>query len=107
MIALTISGFTCRTRTFYLGKDESEPERSGKSSRYTPKVMFLAAIARPRFNDNSACVFDGKISFWPFSKVVAAKRNSRNRPVGHLNRSLFPSIEMFTVISLRRKLSLR
>ena len=72
------------TRTFYLGKDELEPECSGKSSRYTPKVMFLAAIARPRLDDDGECVFVGKIGFCPFIEMVAAQRNSMNRPDGTL-----------------------
>ncbi len=66
------------TRTLYLAKDESESERSGKSSTHTPKVTLLAAIARHRFDDSGQCVFDGKIDFSPFIEMVAAKRNSRN-----------------------------
>ena len=68
----------------YLGKNDPEPGRSGKSSKYTPKVMFLSAIARLRFDDHSQCVFDGNIGFWPFIEMVEAKRNSRNRPDGTL-----------------------
>ncbi len=70
------------TRTFYLGNDEPEPEHSGKSSRCTPKVMFLAAIARPLYDKQGYCVFDGNIGFWSFVEMVAAKRNSKNRPAG-------------------------
>ncbi len=45
-----------------MGKHEPRPECSGKYSRYTPKVMFLAAIARSRFDDNSECVLTGRLA---------------------------------------------
>ena len=67
------------TRKFYLGKNKPESERSGISSRYTPKIMFSAVIARPRFDDNGECVLDEKIGFWSFIEMVAAKTSSRNR----------------------------
>ncbi len=35
-------------RTFYLLKDEEEPQRRRKSKRFIGKTMFLAAVARPR-----------------------------------------------------------
>ncbi len=72
------------TRTFYLENDESEPERAGKLSRITPKMMFMAAIAGPRYDEQGYCVFDGMIGFWPFMEMVAAKRNSKNRSAGTL-----------------------
>ena len=46
------------------------------------KVMFLAAVARPQFNDNGECVFDGKIGMWPFVHKVPAKRTSVNQKKG-------------------------
>ncbi len=72
------------TRTFYLWKGEPERELSGKSSRYTPKVMFFAAIARPRFDDNCEHILGGKIVFWPLIEISAAKSNSRNKTAGTL-----------------------
>ena len=84
------------TRTFYLRKDEPEPERSGKSSRYTPKVMFLAVIARPRFDASGEFVFDGKIGFWPFIETVAAKRNCWDRPAGTIEpKSVFVNRDVY------------
>ncbi len=68
------------SRTFYLEKDGPKPESSGKSSRYTPELIFLAAIASPRLDDNGECVFDAKIGFWIFIEMVATKRNFRNKP---------------------------
>ncbi len=46
--------------------------------------MFLAAIARPLYDEEGHCVLDEKVGFWPFVAMVAAKRNSRIRPTGTL-----------------------
>ncbi len=99
------------TRTFCLGKGVPEPENSGKSSRYTPKVMFLAAIARPRFDDDGPYVFDGMIGFWSVTEMVTAKRNSRNRRASTLepksfsvNRDVYRELITEKVIpAIRRK----
>jgi hypothetical protein len=42
------------------------------------KVMFLAAVARPRYDPEGECTFDGKIGMFPFVERVAAKRTSKN-----------------------------
>ena len=68
--------------TYYLLPNEEPPERSAKSKRFITKVMFLAAVAQPCFNDAGDCVFNGRIGIWPF--VEEAKRNSKNRPKGTL-----------------------
>ena len=44
--------------------------------------MFLAAVARPRYDYEKGEMFDGKIGIWPFAEVVEAKRSSKNRPKG-------------------------
>jgi len=59
-------------------------QRKTRHKGHIIKVMFLAAVARPRFNEAGECVFDGKIGLWPFTKEVAAKKNSCNRPKGTL-----------------------
>ena len=73
---------TQNSRKYYLGPDEEEPHRTTKSKRFPTKVMFLAAVARPRWNTNENRQFDGKIGLWPFTKIEIAQRNSRNRPTG-------------------------
>ena len=30
------------------------------------KVMFLTAVAKPRYNEDGEMTFDGKIGIWPF-----------------------------------------
>lgn len=75
---------TQNSRKYYLAPDESDPHRTTKSKRFSTKVMFFAAVARPRWNTAMNRNFDGKIGIWPFVKVERAKRNSRNRPAGTL-----------------------
>ncbi|ETV91596.1 hypothetical protein H310_13846 [Aphanomyces invadans] len=50
--------------------------------------MFLCAVARPRFDSDRGCLFDGKVGMWPFVRMTPAARNSRNRPAGTLVPSL-------------------
>jgi hypothetical protein len=49
--------------------------------------MFLAAVARPRFDANGNVIFDGKLGIWPFTYQEAAKRNSKNREAGTMVRT--------------------
>lgn len=67
--------------TFFLGKDEPEPHLAEKSCRLLPKVMFLCAVARSRFETDVNCAIDSKIAMWPL-KTVQAVRASRHRPIG-------------------------
>jgi hypothetical protein len=47
------------------------------------KVMFLAATARPCYDAQGNCTFDGKIGIWPVTdEHVAAQRSSPNHPAG-------------------------
>lgn len=68
--------------TYYLVEDEEEPHRACKSKRFLTKVMFLAAVARPRWNHSENKNFDGKLGIWPFVFSEPAKRSSRNRAAG-------------------------
>lgn len=79
-------------QTYYICLDEEPPHRTCKSKRFITKVMFLAAVARPRFDENNKCTFDGKLGIWPFTKQEAAKRGSKNRPKGTIETKLIDSI---------------
>lgn len=68
--------------TYYLLPDEEVPQRNVQSKRFITKIMFLAAVAQPRYDHIRDCMFDGLVGIWPFTKKEAAKRNSRNRPKG-------------------------
>ncbi|ETV89867.1 hypothetical protein H310_15295 [Aphanomyces invadans] len=47
-------------RKFYVYKDEEVAKRVVKSKSHITKVMFLVAIARPRFDHHAKKTFDGK-----------------------------------------------
>jgi hypothetical protein len=68
----------------YLAPDEKDPERASKSKRFPTRVMFLCAVARPRWDTRANRYFDGKLGIWPFVEKVPAQRGSRNRPRGTL-----------------------
>ena len=69
---------------YYLHPQEEEPLRTCKSKKFIVKVMFLAAVARPRFDCSGNPTFDGKIGIFPFVFKEPAKRSSKNRMAGTL-----------------------
>ncbi|ETV85481.1 hypothetical protein H257_03211 [Aphanomyces astaci] len=75
---------TKERRKFYLVPGEKEPKRVCKSKRYITKVMFLCAVARPRYVHGAEMWWDGKIGIWPIVESVQAQRASVNRPAGTL-----------------------
>nr|ACV32574.1 mar14 transposase [synthetic construct] len=75
---------TKRTRTIYMVHWEDDPYRPVQNKNSIDKVMFLAAITRPRYNEEGICTFDGKIGLWPFTRKEPAQRTSHNRPRGTL-----------------------
>ena len=66
----------------YVAGDETPPERLAQNKDHMIKVMFLCAIARPRFDGAGNCTFDGKIGMWPFVEQTVARRTSKNRNRG-------------------------
>ncbi|XP_076903051.1 uncharacterized protein LOC143558005 [Bidens hawaiensis] len=70
------------SKRYYLVPGEDEPLRTCKSKIFITKVMFLAAIARPRFDKSGNEIFSGKIGIFPFTKLEPAKRSSKNRVAG-------------------------
>ena len=58
--------------------------RKAQSKKFITKVMFLAAVARPRHNPATNSAFDGKIGCWAIVEKVPAQRYSRNRAAGIL-----------------------
>ena len=67
---------------YYLAWDEEIPYMTQQSKQSIPKVMFLCALARPRYVGRT--FFDGKIGIWPIGYTKPAERGSRNRPKGTL-----------------------
>ncbi|XP_059634636.1 uncharacterized protein LOC132276975 [Cornus florida] len=77
---------------YYLLPEENEPVRTCKSKRFITKVMFLTAVAKPRFDTSGHEVFSRKIGIFPFICKVPAKRSSKNRMVGTLETKPMSSI---------------
>ncbi|KAF0724137.1 hypothetical protein AaE_009806, partial [Aphanomyces astaci] len=48
-------------RKFYAYKEEIIPTSRVKSKRFITKVMFLATVARPRYDFHNKAMFDGNI----------------------------------------------
>ncbi|CAN0083821.1 unnamed protein product, partial [Pylaiella littoralis] len=67
---------------YYLYEGEDVPVYKVQHKSHVTKVMFLAAVARPRFDTGRNRQFDGKIGIYPFTEQRAAVRNSRNRAAG-------------------------
>ncbi|ETO66029.1 hypothetical protein F444_16720 [Phytophthora nicotianae P1976] len=67
---------------YYLTKDELAPYQACPNRRYIGKVMFLAAVARSRYDAIRKTYFDGKIEIWPIVEYVRAQRSSANRGKG-------------------------
>ncbi|GJS65415.1 hypothetical protein Tco_0679979 [Tanacetum coccineum] len=72
------------SKRYYLVPGENEPLRTCKSKKFMTKVMFLAAVARPRFDASCNEVFSGKIGIYPLTTLEPAKRSSKNRVAGTL-----------------------
>ena len=77
--------FLSRQRESYLLlPEEKNPKRCVKSKSHITKVMFLCAVARPRFNTSANSWWDGKLGIWPIGGWEPAQRASKNRPRGTL-----------------------
>uniref|UniRef100_A0A0A8Z8Z0 Uncharacterized protein n=1 Tax=Arundo donax TaxID=35708 RepID=A0A0A8Z8Z0_ARUDO len=71
---------------------EEHPMRTCKSKNYIPKIMILTILARPRFDSDGNCIFDGKIGCFAFVTYEPAKRSSVNRPAGTMEMKPIESI---------------
>ena len=62
---------------FIIAADEEEPYRHVQHKSFLTKIMFLCAVARPRYDTNKNPWLDGKIGIWPIRKWEPAKRSSK------------------------------
>ena len=67
---------------FIIAVDEEEPYRHVQHKSFLTKIMFLCAVARPRYDTRRNAWFDGKIGIWPIRKWEQAKRSSKKRAKG-------------------------
>ncbi|KAH7852570.1 hypothetical protein Vadar_026523 [Vaccinium darrowii] len=70
---------TKEAKKYHLLPEEEEPHRT-----CIMKVMFLAAIAHPRFDPENNVEFSRKIGIFPFTYKELAKGRSKNRAAGTL-----------------------
>lgn len=76
---------TKESERYYLLPEKTDHVQTCKSKRFITKILFLAAVARPRFDDDdNNTQFDGKIGIFPFIHEVVAQRSSKNRVAGTL-----------------------
>jgi hypothetical protein len=75
---------TKKDQRYYITESEKKATRRTKNKLHITKVMFLTAVARPRFDNDGNCTFDGKIGMWPIVKTDPAQRRSNNRARGTL-----------------------
>ncbi|KAM0836755.1 hypothetical protein ACQ4PT_062108 [Festuca glaucescens] len=73
---------TRKTQNIYLSHREEAPRRETKNNGHIQKIMFVSAMARPRYDAEGNCVFDGKIGVWAYVDWVQAQKKSRNRERG-------------------------
>jgi hypothetical protein len=71
---------TNKTARYYSVPGKEQPECTCKSTTHIPRLMILCAVARPRYDSQSNCTFDGKIGCFPLITYEVVKRPSVNRP---------------------------
>ena len=91
---------TKKSKKYYLLPSEDDPLRSCQSKNFIPKVMFLTAIARPRFDDEGNETFSGKIGVFPLVNVEPAVRRSQYREAGTLQTKPLKSVNKETIRAL-------
>lgn len=84
---------TRKTQNMYLSHREEAPRRECKHKNHIQQIMFLSAMARPRYDAQGNCIFDGKIGVWAFVDWVQAKKKSPNRERGTWEVKPSPSVD--------------
>ncbi|KAL3510274.1 hypothetical protein ACH5RR_029675 [Cinchona calisaya] len=70
---------TKTSEKFYLLQEEIDPLCTYKSKKLITEIMFMAAVAHPRYGGSNNEEFSGKIGIFPFIYKELAKGNSKNR----------------------------
>lgn len=70
-----------KNENVYLSHREEAPKRETKNKGHIQKIMFLSAMARPRYDAEGNCIFDGKIGVWAYVEWGQAQKRSANRYV--------------------------
>ncbi|ETM99158.1 hypothetical protein PPTG_19010 [Phytophthora nicotianae INRA-310] len=80
-------------RRYYLLSGEDPPERHRHSACHIEKTMFLAAVARLRWDPHRKTNFNGKLGLWPFAEEYVAQRSSQYRPKGTILQRNIESVD--------------
>lgn len=72
------------SNSYILTADETVPYIPCENKRFVTKVMFIAAVARPRFNYERNEGFDGKLGIFPIVGQRLAVRTTKNQCAGEL-----------------------
>jgi hypothetical protein len=56
----------------YIATNKTVPHQTCQNNDHIGKMMFLTAIARPQFNEDGICTFNGKIGMLPFVDFILA-----------------------------------
>ena len=67
---------------FFIAADEEEPYRHVQHKSLLMKIMFLCAVARPRYDTNKNTWFDGKIGIWPIREWEPVKQSLKKHAKG-------------------------
>ena len=73
---------TQKKERYLLLPEENNPKCCVKHKSHITKVMFLCAVACPRFNPSANSWWEGKLGIWPIGDWELAKLKSKNRPRG-------------------------
>ena len=65
--------FTQKKERYLLLPEEKTPKHCIKNKSHITKVMFLCAVAHPRFNPSANSWWDGKLGIWPIGDWELAK----------------------------------
>jgi hypothetical protein len=76
---------TKQNNNYYLLPEEPRPLRTVQNKNNIGKVMFLTAVANPRYNEKGEPTFDRKIGTWAFVEETPAKKTANTEIKGRLN----------------------
>jgi hypothetical protein len=69
---------TFETRRYFLVKGgEKEPSRKVNHKKHIPKIMFIAAQARPRYDPSTKATWDKKLALIPIGNWIRQQRRSK------------------------------
>ncbi|XP_021770712.1 uncharacterized protein LOC110734892 [Chenopodium quinoa] len=75
---------TKKSQMAYLEKGEKGAHIFAQSSKFIYKFMFNGAVAKPWYNAQKECIWDGRIDIFPFKYEEPTQRKSKYRKKGEM-----------------------